>query len=61
MNSSGSWSSERVKIELEDTLENLARLENHLPEPLTLTESIGELETTLALYNQLTETEGHNG
>ncbi|WP_255565301.1 hypothetical protein [Saliphagus sp. LR7] len=30
-------------------------------EPLTLTESIGELETALALYDQLTETESTDG
>ncbi|WP_114578819.1 hypothetical protein [Saliphagus sp. LR7] len=61
MSPRNSWSSNRVKIELEDTLKTLDRLETHLPEPLTLTESIGELETTLALYDQLTETESTDG
>ncbi|MFC4986809.1 hypothetical protein [Saliphagus infecundisoli] len=61
MSPRNSWSSNRVKTELDDTLETLDRLENHLLEPLTLTESIGELETTLALYDQLTETESTDG
>lgn len=58
MSSGRFWSVERVTIELEDSLENLHQLEDRLPEPLTLTKSIGERETTLALYNHLAETEG---
>ncbi|MFC4990530.1 hypothetical protein [Saliphagus infecundisoli] len=53
MTFSDSWSSDRFNT--------LDYLENHLPEPVTLTESIGELETTLPLYDQLTETESTDG
>ncbi|MFC4986790.1 hypothetical protein [Saliphagus infecundisoli] len=52
-----SWSSDRVKSELEDALENLRRLDEHLAEPLTLNDSIVELETTIAFYDHLAEME----
>lgn len=43
---------EKVQAELEAVLADLQTLEECLPEPLTLTELIAELETTIAVYEQ---------
>ena len=52
MSESNGWSDEQVQAELEAVLADLRTLKEHLAEPLTLTDSIAELETTLAVDEQ---------
>lgn len=61
MSESNGWSDEQIQAELEAVLADLRALEEHLAEPLTLTEAIGELSATHALYDQLTGTDGTDG
>ncbi|ADB63681.1 hypothetical protein Htur_4945 (plasmid) [Haloterrigena turkmenica DSM 5511] len=46
----GSWSDEQMQAELEAVLADLQTLDEHLVEPLTLADSIIELEATRAMY-----------
>lgn len=48
--STDNWSDERMQAELEAVLADLQTLEEHLVEPLTLADSIAELEATRAMY-----------
>ncbi|WP_200840344.1 hypothetical protein [Natrialba sp. INN-245] len=52
MSESTGWPDDRVQAELEAVLADLRTLEEHLAEPLTLADSIVELEATLAVYEQ---------
>ncbi|WP_255171157.1 hypothetical protein [Natrononativus amylolyticus] len=52
MSESTGWPDDRVQAELEAVLANLRTVEEHLAEPLTLADSIAELEATIAVYEQ---------